>query len=64
MKKTLLVMPVVFLFSTLFAFSEGTINPGGSISLGYIKIPSGREPYASMYVAPQLGYFIFKNVVS
>ncbi len=55
-------MPVVFLFSTLFAFSEGTINPGGSISLGYIKNQSGGEPYASMYVAPQLGYFILKNV--
>ncbi len=52
----------VLLFVSLNAFEEGTINPGGTFTVALTKHDSKADPLLRMVAAPQLGYFIIKNV--
>ena len=62
MKQIYVLILAVLLFTSLNAFEEGTINPGGTAYLSSIKQSSDSDPVLYLVATPQLGYFIFENV--
>lgn len=62
MKKGLLILLALLVVSSVFAFTKGTINPGGSVSFSSYKSFSDDEAMTTIAFMPQLGYFVVDNV--
>ncbi len=66
MKKGLLVLLSLLVVTCMFAFEQGTINPGGVVSFSSYKpatTPTDKESSTTnITFAPQVGYFVIDNV--
>lgn len=63
MKKGLLVLLALLVVSSVFAFTKGTINPGGSVSFYSYKYNSDADATTVISLLPQCGYFVVDNLV-
>jgi hypothetical protein len=66
MKKGLLVLLSVLVVTCMFAFEQGTINPGGTVSFSSYKHATDPtyKPSSTTNItfAPQIGYFVIENL--
>jgi hypothetical protein len=62
MKTGLLILLSLFIVSSLCAFDQGTINPGGSVSFSSFKENSDADAYSEFSIFPQVGYFFMENL--
>lgn len=62
MKKGLLVFFILLIAASMFAFTKGTLNPGGSAEFYSYKASSGDDATTVINILPQLGYFVKDNI--
>jgi len=62
MRTGLLILMSLLIVSSLCAFDQGTINPGGSISYTSSKSNSDADAYSLLSISPQVGYFFMPNL--
>jgi len=62
MKKGLLVIFILLMAASMFAFPQGTLNPGGSVAIYSYKASSSDEATTVISFQPQLGYFVKDNI--
>lgn len=62
MKKGLLILLALLVVSSVFAFTQGTINPGGSVSFYSYKYYSDDDATTVISLLPQCGYFVIDNL--
>ncbi len=62
MKKGLLILLALIVASSVFAFTKGTINPGGTVSFTSNKLNSDQKAITIFSITPQVGYFVMDNL--
>jgi len=62
MKKGLLILLALIVASSVFAFTIGTINPGGTVSFTSNKHNSDHNDITMFSITPQVGYFVMDNI--
>ena len=62
MKKGLLILLALIIASSVFAFTKGTINPGGTVSFASYKPNSDEKAITMFGITPQVGYFVIDNL--
>lgn len=62
MKRGLLILVALVVASSVFAFTAGTINPGGTVSFSSYKSNADEKPTTMLLFSPQVGYFVIDNL--
>ena len=62
MKKGLFILLALIVASSVFAFTKGTINPGGTVSFTSNKPNSDEKAITMFSITPQIGYFVMDNM--
>lgn len=62
MKKGLFILLALIVASSVFAFTKGTINPGGTVSFTSNKLNSDQKALTIFSITPQVGYFVMDNL--
>ena len=62
MKKGLFILLALIVASSVFAFTKGTINPGGTVSFTSNKPNSDEKAITMFSITPQVGYFVMDNL--